>query len=94
MCTQWQRVARKWWKSAIELNFDDVFVSFKGKYSGECEGFRRYCSDIVGSTALTDNILGSILSRGCCELRSLDVSASPSQLTDYSLHLIGRLTVL
>lgn len=43
--------------------------------------------------ALTDSILRSILARGCHELRSLDLSASATQLTDYSLHLIGWLMI-
>lgn len=38
---------------------------------------------------LTDEILHSILKRGCRELRSLDLSASPHLLTDYALDLIG-----
>ena len=39
---------------------------------------------------LTDEILHSILKRGCHELRSLDLSASPNRLTNYSLELIGN----
>ena len=41
-------------------------------------------------TALTDSILNSVLSRGCRELQSLDVSSSPCQLSDYALHLISK----
>lgn len=49
------------------------------------------CVKVLHGVVLTDSILGSILIRGCHELRSLDLSSSPSQLTDYSLHLIGWL---
>lgn len=49
----------------------------------------EYHGYLLCDVDLSDEILASILSRGCQELRSLDVSASPTRLTDYSLHLIG-----
>jgi len=39
---------------------------------------------------LTDRILISILKKGCSNLKSLDLSASPYLLTDQSLSLIGK----
>lgn len=38
---------------------------------------------------LTDDILHSILRRGCRELKFLDLSASPTLLTNFSVELIG-----
>lgn len=74
------------------LDFDGVFVSFRGKHSGECVCLMQNVSMDKPShyyVALSDSIFSSILARGCRKLRSLDVSASASRLTDYSLHLIG-----
>lgn len=88
---QWQRVSGRWWKAVRVLKFDGIFVSFKGKHSGGCGTFLVYMMECFRRhyAALTDSIFGSILSRGCHELRWLDLSASAAQLTDYSLHLIG-----
>lgn len=39
---------------------------------------------------LTNDILHSVLKRGCGELQCLDLCGSPQLLTDYAVDLIGR----
>ena len=39
---------------------------------------------------LTNDILHSVLKRGCGELQCLDLCGSPQLLTDYAVELIGR----
>ena len=43
----------------------------------------------VSCVGLTDNILHSVLKKGCRQLQSLDLCGSPHLLTDYALDLIG-----
>ncbi len=44
----------------------------------------------VSTLGLSDDILHSVLKRGCHGLRELDLSASPRRLSDYALDLIGQ----
>lgn len=74
-----ERVSRQWKRVGVRWWKTVRVLSFDG----------IFVSFKGRHSALTDSILRSILARGCHELCSLDLSASASQLTDYSLHLIG-----
>lgn len=74
VCKQWRHVALLSWQSVRTLHFENVFQGLFAK----------------GQSVLTHAILKSVLQRGCQNLQSLDISASPTLLTSHSCELIGR----
>ncbi|XP_072164540.1 putative RNA-binding protein EEED8.10 isoform X2 [Diadema setosum] len=77
VCRRWRRVVLDTWPSQRSLHFNNVF-----------KGFTFSDGNIV---ALNDNILKSILKKGCCNLHHLDLSASPRFITSRSLNCIGNI---
>ncbi|XP_071481096.1 uncharacterized protein, partial [Diadema antillarum] len=77
VCRRWRRVVLDTWPSQRSLHFNNVF-----------KGFTFSDGNIV---ALNDNILKSILKKGCSNLHHLDLSASPRFITSRSLNCIGNI---
>lgn len=74
-----ERVCRKWRVLAIKSWRHTTHLDFQGAFAS----FR-------GVGGLTDEILWSILRRGCHNLKSLDLSLSPHFLTDFSVLCIAK----
>ncbi|XP_077867098.1 putative RNA-binding protein EEED8.10 [Saccoglossus kowalevskii] len=74
-----ERVCKRW-----------QHLSLKTWNSLRTLGFDKIFGSFMTLGALTDTILKSILWRGCQELKSLDLSASPHLLTDWGIDVIGQ----
>ncbi|XP_070572770.1 putative RNA-binding protein EEED8.10 [Ptychodera flava] len=74
-----ERVCKRW-----------RLVVLRSWQSLESLSFENLFGGFTHLGALTDYIFSSVLKRGCQELRSLDLSASPHFLTDWSINKIGK----
>lgn len=74
-----ERVCRQWRLLAIKSWHHITHLDFKGAFTA-----------FKGAGGLTDEILWSILRRGCQNLKSLDLSLSPHFLTEFAILCIAK----